>query len=80
MKKIIIEDKKTDTINIKDVSRYAPIFIKRGGKFVGTVIPKNGGWCTYLGEMFPGTWYKDKINLIEWEMAQHSYEFFVEEN
>lgn len=78
MKKVIIEEQDSDTINLADISEITPIFAKKGDKFCGMVVKEEEkGWILRLGGSGGCCgWHKTRWELLE-SATTYGYKFFT---
>jgi len=77
MKKIIFDEKETETIPFSEVNEDLPIFAKKAGKLRGMIVKEDRGWILRTGESSGATGYHDTLRECLESAFPYDYEFFV---
>ena len=82
MKKIILERKKEDIINLYEISEYTPIFAKMNNKLVGMVVQENDHnyqWTLKLGGCINCSGIFDTREECMLSANRYGYTFYIED-
>ena len=80
MRKVIMENEATDTINLNNVGSCVPIFAKRNGLLKGMIVEDIGkGWILRIGGHYGASGYhKTRYDCMAHNTKHNDYSFFVE--
>lgn len=78
MKRIIMEEKDSDTIKFSDVDKSDPVFAKQNGVLKGMVVHElSKGWILRTGGVSGATGYHPTLEGCVRSCLKQGYEFFV---
>ena len=80
MKKVIIEEKQKETINLSDISNDVFIIAKREGKISGFMIKECGGWILKVNAIGGGCCgHLSSREKCMKRAGEFGHEFFIED-
>ena len=80
MRKVIMENEATDTINLSNVGNRVPIFAKKNGLLKGMIVEDIGkGWILRIGGVNGHSGHHNTRYDCMQKASEYGYSFFVED-